>query len=240
MRPLDIKNYVLGKLHITDDEFTENHTAMVDVANLVLDDLYGSISWKNLGYFGDYKTLDLTGSIRIYPIPDYLLNKINKVEIYLTDWKPLKIRTIDDYPEFVFSEAWITENFDNEYPEGFIHGGNLYVLSGTISAASPGIRLWFLDFPDKIASMDSTTELAIIKTVNTPTGGTTAIGLPRQFHRLLCTGIIVDYKEANELPLTGREGIYDQDLKTKLNQLTPLSTGEEVKGEIPTDDGSGY
>lgn len=245
MTPLQIKNYVLSKLHITSDEFFENHTDMETVANLILDDMYGAISWKNLGYFGDYKALNLTGSVRIYAIPSDILNKIKKIEAKLGGsgeytWKPVTIKDINDYPDFIFEESWITNNFNNQYPHGFIHGGNLYLLSGTVPAASPGIRLWYLDFPDKVDSMDGTTELEIIKTVNTPTGGTTAIGLPRQFHRLLTTGIIIDYKEANELPLVGREGLYDQDLKKKLDELSPLNTDEEIKAAIPEDDGSDY
>ena len=237
----DIKNYVCGKLHIeTADVYAEDHTEMVDVANMVLDDLYGSISWKNLGYFGDYKTIDTTGSVRIYEIPSDILNKIKKIDIYLDEWKPLTIRDINDYPDFVFEESWITDKFSNQAPQGFIHGSSLYILSGQISAASPGIRMWYLDFPDAISSMDSTIELAIIKTINTPTGGTMAVGLPRQFHRLLADAIIIDYKEANEIELSKREQNYDNELAKKLNELSPLNTSEEIIADIPSDDGSDY
>jgi hypothetical protein len=237
-----IKNYVCAKLHIAStSEFAENHAEMIDVANMVLDDLYGAISWKNLGYFGDFKQLDLTGSIRIYTLPSDILNKINKIDVYLSsDWLPLTIKQMSDYPDFIFTEKWITENFSNQKPVGFIHGGNLYILSGTVAAASPGVRLWYLDFPDPASSMDGTVELAILKTVNTPEGGTTAIGLPRQFHRLLANAIIIDYKEANEIPLVGRELLYDQDLAKKLSELSPLNTDEEIVAEIPYDTGDSY
>lgn len=244
MTPASIKKYILGKLHLTDDEFTENHTNIIDVSNMVLDDIYGSISWKNLGYFGEYSELNTTGSVRIYPIPATLLNKIVSIEVdtgdSTVDWKPLTMRAKNDISDFVFNESWITGRYNNENPHGFIHGGNLYILSGTLSANSPGIRFWYVDFPDSIASMDSTTELSVIKTVNTPTGGTTAIGLPRQFHRLLANGIIIDYKEANELPLVGREQLFDQDLSRKLMELSPLNTDEEVIAEIPYSTGEEY
>ena len=244
MTPLQVKNYVLTKLHITAEEFYENHTDIETVANMVLDDIFGSISWKNLGYFGEYSVVNTTGSVRIYPIPATLLNKIVSIEVdtgnATVSWKPLIMKTKNDIPNFVFNETWITGRYNNENPHGFIHGGNLYILSGTVSANSPGIRFWYVDFPDKIASMDSTIELSIIKTVNTPTGGTTAVGLPRQFHRLFANGIIIDYKEANELPLVGREQLFDQDLSKKLMELSPLSTDEEIIADIPSNDGSEY
>ena len=241
----DIKNYVCGKLHLNNEtEFQSKHTDMVDVANMVLDDLYGAISWKNLGYFGEYSVLNTTGSIRIYAIPATVLNKITNIEVNLgvstADWKPLTMKIKNDIPDFVFNETWITEKYSNEDPVGFIFGGNLYILSGTFPANSPGIRFWYIDFPDPIDSMDGTIELSAIKTVNLPTGGTTAIGLPRQFHRLLANGIIIDFKEANEISLVGRETTYDQDLSKKLNELSPLNTDEEIKAAIPEDDGSEY
>jgi len=245
MTPLQVKNYVLSKLHLDADEFFENHTDIETVANMVLDDIYGAISWKNLGYFGEYSTLDTTGSVRIYSIPQTLLNKMVNIEVNLgttsEDWKPLTMKVKNDISEFVFNETWITGQYGNSDPVGFIFGGNLYILSGgPFPANTPGIRFWYIDFPDKIDSMDNTTELSIIKTVNLPTGGTTAIGLPRQFHRLFTTGIIIDYKEANELPLVGRETLFEQDLKKKLDELSPLSTDEEIKASIPSDDGSDY
>ena len=245
MTPLQIKNYVLRKLHVDEDEFYDGHTDMETVANLILDDIYGAISWKNLGYLGDYKAVDTTGSVRIYPIPDSLLNKITNIEVNLgttsEDWKALTMKHKNDIPDFVFNESWITENYGDSQPFAFIFGHNLYILSGgPFPANTPGIRFWYVDFPDKIDSMDGTTDLSIIKTVNLPTGGTTAIGLPRQFHRMLATGIVIDYKEANELPLVGREQLFDQDLKKKLDELSPLSADEEIKASIPTDDGSDY
>ena len=242
MTPAQVKAYVLRKLHLEGDEFYENHTDIETVANLVLDDIYGKISWKNLGYLGDYKTVDTTGSVRIYPIPSTLLNKITNIEVNLgvsvVDWKPITMTVKNDIPEFVFNETWITGHYSNSNPTGFIFGNNLYILSGTFPANTPGIRYWYIDFPDKLDSMDGTTELSEIKTVNLPTGGTTAIGLPRQFHRLLATGIIIDFKEANEIPLVGREALYDQDLENKLSELSPLNTSEEIKASIPYSDGS--
>lgn len=244
MTPLQIKNYVLSKLHITAQEFYDNHTDMETVANMILDDLYGNISWKNLGYYGDYKSLNTTGSVRIYAIPDSLLNKVVGIEVNLgtsqEDWKPLIMKAKNDIPDFVFNETWITGKYNNTNPVGFIFGNNLYILSGTFPANSPGVRFWYIDFPDKIGSMDNTTELSIIKTVNTPTGGTTAIGLPRQFHRLLATGIIIDFKEANEVPLVGRETLYDSDVEKKLKELSPLDTSESFEGSVLEDDGSDY
>ena len=244
MTPKQIKNYVLTKLHVTSGEFYENHTDMETVANMILDDMYGSISWKNLGYMGELTVLNTTGSVRIYPIPTELLNKIVGIEVNTgsttVEWKPLKIKTKNDIPEFVFDEGWITSNYNNSDPVGFVYGGSLYILSGTFPANTPGIRFWHINFPEKISSMDGTTELSIIKKVSSPDGGTTAIGLPRQFHRLFATGIIVDFKEANELPLVGRESLYDQDLAKKLNELSPLNTDEEIVATIPRDDGSDY
>jgi hypothetical protein len=88
--------------------------------------------------------------------------------------------------------------------------------------------------------MDSTLELHQITTTRNMTGGTIAIGLPRQFEKLFATGIIIDYKEANELPLVGRELSYDRDLAEKINQLSPVSFSEEFKAQSNNEDGSEY
>ena len=231
----------MGKLHISSDEFTENHTSMVYVANMVARDIAGAISWKNLGYFGDFTDLDITGSVRIYPIPSEVQDKLRAIEVYAGgEWRKLTIKDINDIPNFKFNETWITENFNNETPIGFIYGSNLHILSGQLTASTPGIRFWFTTIPDKITSMDSTVELHQMTTIRSMTGTTMAIGLPRQFEKLFATGIIIDYKEANELPLVGRELLYDQDLKEKISQLSPVSTSEEFLANYNTETGEDY
>ena len=228
-------------MHLTEEEFAENHTPILDVANLLLPDLCGAISWKNLGYFGDVTSLDITGSVRIVPIPENILNHIKRTEVYVGGaWRKLTIKDMNDIPDFQFNESWITQYFNSESPVGFIYGGNLYILSGTLDAATPGVRFWHITMPDKLTSMDSTTELHLLTSVTLPTGGTVAIGLPKQFHSLFTRAIIIDYKEANELPLVGREQLYDQDLAKKLNELSPLSLDEEFKASVPSEDGSEY
>jgi hypothetical protein len=211
---------------------------MLYVANMVLKDIAGAISWKNLGHFGDFTDLDTTGSVRIYPIPAEIQNHLKAVEVYTgSAWRKLIIKDINDIPDFQFNETWITSNFNDSQPVGFIYGNNLHILSGTITASTPGIRFWFISLPDKLTSMDSTLELHQITTVRNMTGGTVAIGLPRQFEKLFATGIIIDYKEANELPLVGREQLYDQDLQEKLKELSPLSYSEEFLATYNSEDG---
>jgi hypothetical protein len=243
MTPAQIKNFVCSKLHITSTQYGTDNVPIAEAANAILDDLYGAISWKNLGYFGCYSAVNLTGTVRIYVIPDEILNKIKKIEVKLGGsgeytWKPLTIKDINDIPDFVFDETWITSHYDNENPVGFIHGNALHILSGQVPAATPGIRYFYLKFPDELTSLDGTFELSKYHDNFGADGQTITIGLPRQFHRLLARGLIVDYKEANEMPLVGREPIYDQDLKTKLDQLSPLSADEGFEANLPSSDGS--
>jgi hypothetical protein len=241
MQIVEIKSYILGKLHLTSDEFTESHTSMLEVANMILPDMCEQVAWKNVGYFGDFTDLDVTGSVRIHAIPQEIAGRLKAIEVYLGgEWRKLTIKDINDIPNFKFNETWITQNFNNETPVGFIYGGQLYVLSGQVTGATPGIRYWFLTMPDKLTSMDSTTELHLTTTVRSMTGGTIAIGLPKSFHRLFANAIIIDYKEANELPLVGREQLFDQDLKEKINQLSPLSLSEEFNASVPDDTGEDY
>lgn len=242
MTCLQIRNFVLKYLHLdTIADFWDNYTDMETVANSVLDDIYGSVSWKNLGYFGNFTNIDIIGSIRIYQIPDAILNKIKKIEAYLgSSWRTITIRDINDVPDFQFNEAWITENYSDENPVGLIFGNQLYILSGQVIAASAGLRFYYYEFPDKIESMDSTMELSAIHTVRTPTGTTFSIGLPRQFHKLVAMGIINEFKQANEMELVGKEATFNQDLAQKLNELSPLSADESFKSSLPVDDGQDY
>jgi len=242
MTPAQIKNFVLSKLHLSEAQYTADNVPIAEACNAILDDLYGAISWKNLGYFGSYSAVNLTGTVRIYVIPDEILNKIKKIEVKLGGsgeytWKPLTMKDINDIPDFVFDETWITAHYDNENPVGFIHGNALHILSGQVPAQTNGLRYYYLKFPTKLASLDGTFELSKYQDNFGVDGGTITIGLPRQFHRLLARGLILDYKEANEMPLAGRESVYDQDLQRKLDELSPLSADESFNASIPKETG---
>ena len=241
-----IKNLVCGKLHLTNStQYEAGHTDMVNVCNTVLDSLYGAISWKNLNYFGTFTDENLVGTTRIYVIPDEILNKLKRIEVKLGGsgsyvWKPLIMKEINDIPNFVFDEVWITSNYDNENPVGFIMGNALYILSGTVPTETNGIRYYWLKFPNEIASMEGTIELSKVQDNFGADGQTITIGLPRQFHRLVADAMVIDYKEANEIPLSLNEQKYEKILEAKLNELSPLLTDENFQASIKADDGSEY
>ena len=237
MTPAEVKAYVLGKLHITNAEFTDNFISLGVVANMELIDICGAIALKNEGYFGVYGTIPLVADRREYPIPDDMLNNLIMVEADFDgtgNWKRLNFVNVNDIKDFIFSESWITTNYSNDEPEAFIFRQSVFILSGTIAAMPEGLRLWYVQLPDPIPSMDGTTDLSVATCATT----TFKIGFPTSFHKLLARAMIMDYKEANEIPFTGREVLYDQDLEKQLNKLTPLNRDEEIFGRIPFNDGS--
>ncbi len=211
---------------------------MTVVANLKKDDICGSIATKNEGYFGCYGPMDLVADQREYDLPDDILNNIKKVEVSFdgTTWVVAKRRDINDIPNFVLSETWITGKYSNITPEYFVFRNSIFILSGTIISVSDGIRLWYIQFPDDIPNMTCTTDLSVATDIT----ATIAVGFPKQFHELLCRGIIIDYKEANNIPLAGREPLYDVDLAKKIEALSPLSLDEQFEPNVIDDDGSDY
>lgn len=228
MTPSQLNSYINYKLHITDADFPEK----LDVANLVLNDICGAITKAKEDYFGVISHVNLTADRREYPLPDDILNNLKLVFLKLdgTNFKRARFLDMKDWKDIVYQEAEITNKFNNEKPAVGVFRNSLFVFSGTIKNVPQGIQLWYINFPPAIPNL---TEATVDLAEATDPASTPKVGFPKQFHELLARGVIVNYKGTNEIPLTGREPLFNRDLEDKINLLKPKSLDEEFQASIP-------
>ncbi|MBI4137444.1 hypothetical protein HY469_05270 [Candidatus Roizmanbacteria bacterium] len=200
------------------------------LVNLFKDEIAGKIVDKNVGYFLVPSTFDLVADRREYAIGDDLLNRIQKVEIkFSSTTSRFPSRFIKDYFGSE-TESEIVKNYSNVEGE-FAHTIRrraLFVLSGTISAVTGGGRIWAHIFPADLSALTGSTGLEVDPS-------TTSFGFPRQFHELLARAVTIAYKgrQPKPIPLNKKELLYEIELKSALDSLTPMDNQGEIIAEMP-------
>ena len=185
------------------------------------------------------QTCDLVADQREYPFPSDIIAKIKRVEVKLdgTNWIPITEIDVTDIGYSIASESNITSIFNNqqankENPSGArfdIRRKAIYILSGTITAVTTGLRLLVSTYPSAIAALDGTTDMA------TDPSDTTH-GIPRALHELWARGVTIDYKESRQQPiaLSETEKNYKNDLNLAIETLKHGNLNREVYGSIPS------
>ena len=202
---------------------------LVDV-NLFKDEIASKIVERNAGYFLIPATQSLVADRREYPIGDDALNRIHKVEIKFSSSDARQpSRYIKDY-DGSETESEIVKNFSNAQ-NMFAHTIRrraLFILSGTISAVTNGIRYWYHIFPADLANLTGSTGLEVDPS-------TTTFGFPRQFHELLARKVGIEYKERQPrpIPLNRSELKYDDDLRIQLDAISHVDNSGEIIANMP-------
>jgi len=182
---------------------------------------------------------DLVADQREYSFPADILSRIKRVEAKLdaTDFIPLTEIDINqiDYP--IATEADITAIFNNsQLSKGNPNGARfdilrraLYILSGTITDVTDGLKVWCMTYPAVITDLtEATTDMSVDPSDTTH-------GIPREMHEIWARGVIIDYKESKEkpIPLTERELVYKTDLQETIETLKHGNLDREVLGHLP-------
>ena len=208
-------------------------------ANIIKDDIAGEIIKANEDYFGIPATTNLVADQRVYPFPDDILGNIKRIEVAFETDTPLafiKITELDltRYKKGM-NEAAIIHNFSNADGEAFfdIYRKALRIFSGTIIAVTKGLKLWYTQYPADFTDLTSTVDMSVDPS-------TIKAGFPRPLHRVLATGIIVDFKTSKEVPMALTEGeeLYEFKLHQSIGTLKGMNLDREVQGTIPYEDGS--
>ena len=220
-------------------------------------DICERINEASPNIFGNYSEENLVANRREYDLPADKLSNLKAVFLKLDGTSYVRAKWIDlndpivktlsgsdpldlnnnVQQGIVYQEAWITSHFDNNNPAVFIWRDSLFILSGTISAVTDGIQLWYSNFPDPLPNLtENTTDLS------TATDSTSTVpqGLPKQFHELLARAVIIEYKGTKNIPLTGREPLFDQDLDKAIDQIRDPNLDQAVRGSLPYSDGSSF
>lgn len=178
------------------------------------------------------ETLNLVANQREYALDDDIISRIKRVEVTFdgTNWVKLDETDVTKIKVPISTETEITNHFSNEEGNCFfdIQRKAIYILSGTISAVTNGLKFWVDTYPTAITDLSSNTEMNVDPS-------TTTHGIPRPMHKIWADGVIIDYKSSREkpIPLTEREQNYEMYMEKAIVTLKHGNLDREVIGELP-------
>ena len=221
-----------------------NSTTLTDadliiLANVVKDKLV----WRALDADEDLflvpTYLNLVANQREYPLHTDLLSRIKRVEAKLDATNFIKLYEFDlpqhQYP--ISTEADIVAHFGNNEGEAFfdIMRNSIWIYSGTITSVTAGLKIWLNTIVSDITSMESTTDMS-----EDPT--TTTHGIPRALHKVLGDGMVIEWKQSREKPisLSDTELKWDLEVDRAVSSLKRANYDRDVIGLVPEDNGEDY
>ena len=236
MTPEELATYVRLRTRTNSTTFT--NADMLVLANIVKEDVCQRALETDEDIFLVPTYLNLVADQREYPLPTNLLSRIKRVEAKLDGTNYIKLDEIDltewDHP--LTSETDITYYFSNEQGKAKFDliRHSVWIYSGSITSVTDGLRIWDNTYPPNIVSMAGTTDMSVDPS-------TTTHGIPRALHKVIATGIIIEYKTSREkpIPLTEREQKYEFDLEKAIQSLKKQNYDREVIGSIPETDING-
>jgi len=169
---------------------------------------------------------------RTYPLHADILSRISRVEAKLdgTNWLKLKEVDLQEIDTPITLEADITYNFSNEEGCAFydISRKSLVIYSGTITSVTDGLRVWHNIWPADVSSMAGTSDMS-------EDPSTTTHGVPKELHKVISVGVIIEWKESREkpIPLNESEQKWEYDLEKAIQTLKKANYDREVTGAIP-------
>lgn len=230
----------LIRLYTRTNSTTLPDSEIVIRGNVIKDDFAKEIAKADEDLFGVPATRDLVASsltdstAREYTLPeDYL--KIKRVEAKLngTDWVEMDEFDLTEFHRTT-NESEILNTFTNSEGGAFfdVFRKSLWLYSGTITATTGGLKLWYIAYPADILAGDlsGTTDLSIDPT-------TITAGIPRQFHELWARKLSIDWKSNREkpIPLTERELNFDKDFEKAMSSMRNPNLDRELAGVLPDD-----
>jgi len=238
MTPVELAAYVRLKTRTNSTTFSDDD--LLTLANVVKNDVCQRALEVDEDIFTLPATYDLVANQREYPLPSDILSRIKKVELKFSssdDYVTAYSRDMLDMDFPISSETLITAQFTNE--QGHVYYDlmrkSLWIYSGTIAAVTDGIKLWVNTYPANIASILHTVDMSIDPS-------TTAHGVPRELHRIIATGVIIEYKQGKEkpIPLNEKEQKWEFDLEKAIQTLKKADYSREIIAAVPVTDGSEY
>ena len=213
-----------------------NSTTFTDANMLVLVNLFKNeisslITERNQNFFAVPAKDDLVADQREYPFTSDFLNNLLKVEcMFVSGDAYIPLYSIKDY-RLSETESEIVARYANV--EGscayYLRRRSVWILSGTISAVTNGIRIWYVQQPVDLSNLTGSTDLSIDPS-------TTTAGFPKQFHELLARRVSIEYKGSRPkpIPLNDMEKNYERDLERQLDAIAHMDLSGEIIGENET------
>lgn len=236
MTPAKLAEYVRYKTRTNSTTLT--NADLIILANVVKDKLVWRALEADEDLFLVPTYLNLVANQREYPLHTDLLSRIKRVEAKLDGTNFVKLHEFDlpqhTYP--ISTEADIVAHFANTEGDAFfdIMRGSIWIYSGTITAVTAGLKIWLNTIVADITSMESTTDMS-----EDPT--TTTHGIPRSLHKVLGDGIVIEWKQSREKPisLSDTEGKWDLEVDRAVASLKRANYDRDVLGLIPNEGNDG-
>lgn len=192
---------------------------------------------ENLFILPAYKNLVAsTIDAREYSLPDDQLNNLVSVELAFDGTQnPLNYVYARQIPYTTvlkqtggITETNITNIYNSTVPYYFLSRRGIYILSGTISAVTNGIKIRYRAYPTDLAVLTGTAALEIDPT-------TTTFGIPRQFHMLWAMKCAIEWKSnrPKPIPLSEDEKGWEHEMQDRLAEMKKSNLSEEVLGQPP-------
>lgn len=230
MTPAQLAEYVRLRTRTNSTTFTD--ADMLILLNVVKENICQRALEVDEDIFELPTYMNLVADQREYPLHSNLLSRISRVEAALDGTNYIKLFEFDltELDEPVTGETNITNNFSNNEGDAFfdIMRKSIWIYSGTITAVTNGLRIWLNTYPANVASMGLTTDMSVDPS-------TTTHGVPRELHKSIAEGIIIEWKSSREkpIPLTEREQKFEYDLEKSIQTLKKANYDREVLGAVP-------
>lgn len=234
----EFATYIRFKTKTNSSTFTD--AQILALANIRKDDIAEEITKANEDFFLREFVRNLEVNKRRYSFPSDVMSHMKTLNLkldgtnWVTDIEEVDMASRTGRP--ISSEADIVANFSTTMPKIEVYSSGFMILSGAaIAAVDDGISLWAVQYPADLDSLSGDTDMSVNPT-------TTTFGMPRAFHKLWATGVIIDYKQSKEkpIPLTEREQNWESDLHGKMDSVSPQNLSREVIADYPRDTGEDY
>jgi hypothetical protein len=265
MNALNFAKYVRKETKTNTTTFPDDVLLMY--MNIVQDDLVKEIAKTNEDVFGMIYYRDLVFGQREYSLPDYILNNIKFVEVDKLLWQKdntvdvtiqslnegtcLPDGKLDPSGKYVHcdeidlntvrtptDEDAIQRLMWGKKPAFDIYRNSLWIYSGyKIPPIKDGIKLHAMRYPNPQTDLTNQT-IDLSNDMVRPKSA----GIPRQFHLVWATQVIIMYKNSKEkpIPLNQREQNVDQDLQLAMNSIKQMNLDRIQMGTIPLNTGENY
>lgn len=234
MTPVELAKLV--RLRTKTNSTTFLDADILSYANIHIDDIAAEIIKANENYFGFEDIRNLEAGKRRYALPPELLSQIKYLQAKINDeWYVLKEKDIS-FLNIATDETSIQDAWKGKDPAFMIFGNEIIILSeDAIENVTDGLKLWSIVYPKHLTDLSITTDISTRLSPIT-------CGFPRQFHELLATAIVMDWKGSQDKPraLTAKESHYMNDLALKIDSIKEMNLDRETESNPAYDDGSNY
>lgn len=240
MTPAEFATYVRYKTRTDAVTFTD--AEIMALANPFIDEFSQEIIKANEDLFVLEFLRNLEAGKRKYALPDQLLSQMKYLEANLkvnsTDddnWQRLN-ETDMNWKRIPTNEANIISHYSGKLPEFFRYANVIMILSGsTIIDVTDGIVLHCIVWPAHLTALTGTTDMSVDPSSVTK-------GFPRQFHRLLGTRVVIEYKQSQEkpIPLVGNELTFEKDFEKAIESIRGGNLDLDFQASVPQDTGQDY